>query len=122
MGDRRDGNKHLPDIRRMCSLKVDISGQPPSRWNPEDLKEVFSKYGEVGDVFIPRPKNSSRQSGFAFVRFHSERDGSEALRKMNGYDLDGCRLSVSRAQYGRGEKPHDGGQGRDAPRRRSRSR
>mmetsp|Transcript_126411 Transcript_126411/g.404749 ORF Transcript_126411/g.404749 Transcript_126411/m.404749 type:complete len:204 (-) Transcript_126411:313-924(-) len=109
MGDRDRGRGGPPEIKGMCSLKVDISGRPPTKWNVEDLKELFSKYGEVGDVFIPRAKHSDRQCGFAFVRFQSEREGSEALRKMNGYKLEGAALTVTRAQFGRGEKTGGGG-------------
>uniref|UniRef100_A0A7S1WSJ0 RRM domain-containing protein n=1 Tax=Alexandrium catenella TaxID=2925 RepID=A0A7S1WSJ0_ALECA len=93
-----------PEIKGMFSLKVDISGRPPSKWNPADLQDLFGKFGEVGDVFIPRTKFSDRQCGFAFVRFHKERDGMEAIRKMNGFKLEGSTLTVTRAQYGRGDR------------------
>eukprot|EP00450_Noctiluca_scintillans_P027274 CAMPEP_0194526578 /NCGR_PEP_ID=MMETSP0253-20130528/62434_1 /TAXON_ID=2966 /ORGANISM="Noctiluca scintillans" /LENGTH=154 /DNA_ID=CAMNT_0039371417 /DNA_START=24 /DNA_END=489 /DNA_ORIENTATION=+ len=82
-----------PEIKGMFSLKVDISGKPPSTWNPDDLRELFQQFGEVGDVFIPRTKYSERQCGFAFVRFCSELDGAEAIRKIHGYKLEGSTLS-----------------------------
>merc|ERR1719152_271274 len=96
-----------PEIKGMFSLKVDISGKPPSAWNPDDLRELFQQFGEVGDVFIPRTKYSERQCGFAFVRFCSELDGAEAIRKIHGYKLEGSTLSVSRAQYGRGDRQRE---------------
>ncbi|CAJ1373217.1 unnamed protein product [Effrenium voratum] len=98
--------RELPDLRRMFSLKVDVSGKPPTKWNSEDLKEEFSKFGEVGDVFIPRSKVSDRPCGYAFVRFLDERDGMEAVKKMNRAKYDGCIISVSKAQE---SSPHSSG-------------
>jgi arginine/serine-rich splicing factor 2 len=40
----------------------------------QDLKEVFEKYGEVGDVFIPSDRETGRTRGFAFVRFYEKKD------------------------------------------------
>ena len=40
----------------------------------QDLKEVFEKYGEVGDVFIPSDRETGRTRGFAFVRFYDKKD------------------------------------------------
>ncbi len=45
---RREGP---PDIGGMVSLKVD---NITFRTTVEDLKDKFSKYGSIGDVYIPR--------------------------------------------------------------------
>jgi len=29
---------------------------------------LFEKYGDVGDIYFPRERESGRSSGFAFVR------------------------------------------------------
>mmetsp|Transcript_39295 Transcript_39295/g.73327 ORF Transcript_39295/g.73327 Transcript_39295/m.73327 type:complete len:179 (-) Transcript_39295:33-569(-) len=113
--------KDLPDLRNMFSLKVDVSGKPPSKWTAEDLKDEFSRFGEVGDVFIPRSKFSDRPCGYAFVRFFDERDGMEAVKTMNRSNYDGCLITVAKAQVARGEQKSGGG-GRSSPRRRSRDR
>mmetsp|Transcript_8573 Transcript_8573/g.15351 ORF Transcript_8573/g.15351 Transcript_8573/m.15351 type:complete len:160 (-) Transcript_8573:58-537(-) len=89
-----------PDIKGMSTLKVDISGRPPPSWNVEDLTKLFDQYGEVGDVFIPR----QGKCGFCFVRYFRESDCDEAMRKMNGYNLDGTKLTVIKSQVARGEK------------------
>ncbi len=38
------------------------------RTQTEDLRHAFEKYGEVGDVYIPRDRFSRESRGFAFVR------------------------------------------------------
>lgn len=54
-----------PDIKAMTSLKVD---NLTYRTTPEDLRRSFEKFGEIGDVYIPRDKFSRESRGFAFVR------------------------------------------------------
>ena len=34
----------------------------------EDLMPLFEKYGEVGDVYMPKERETGRSRGFAFVR------------------------------------------------------
>lgn len=44
----------------------------------------FKRYGDVGDIYIPRDRNSSESRGFAFVRFYEERDAEDAMDAMDG--------------------------------------
>ncbi len=55
-----------PAIEGMVSLKVD---NLTYRTTPEDLRHAFEKYGEVGDVYIPRDRFTRESRGFAFVRW-----------------------------------------------------
>lgn len=82
----------------MVSLKVD---NLTYRTTPEMLKRVFEKYGEVGDVYIPRDPYKQESRGFAFVRFYDERDADDAIDAMDGAILDGRELRVQHARYGR---------------------
>ena len=53
----------------MVSIKVDgIS----SRATVSDLEYLFEKYGEIGDIYIPRDRNSRDNRGFAFIRFYDK--------------------------------------------------
>ena len=87
-----------PNIEGMTSLKVDNITQ---RTGVALLSKVFSKYGELGDVYVPRYPDTFASRGFAFVRFVRKRDAEEAMRKMNGYVLDGRPLSIQMARYAR---------------------
>eukprot|EP00405_Crypthecodinium_cohnii_P006700 CAMPEP_0194778614 /NCGR_PEP_ID=MMETSP0323_2-20130528/68673_1 /TAXON_ID=2866 ORGANISM="Crypthecodinium cohnii, Strain Seligo" /NCGR_SAMPLE_ID=MMETSP0323_2 /ASSEMBLY_ACC=CAM_ASM_000346 /LENGTH=210 /DNA_ID=CAMNT_0039715897 /DNA_START=38 /DNA_END=666 /DNA_ORIENTATION=- len=104
--------KGPPDITGMTSLKVDCAGSSlPDRWTAEDLKEIFEKYGSVGDVFIPRERFSAKSRAYAFVRFHSESEAAEAMEKMNGYKLQGCALTVTKANRTRDMARETNGKG-----------
>ncbi|CRK86317.1 CLUMA_CG000189, isoform A [Clunio marinus] len=106
-----------PRIDGMISLKVD---NLTYRTTPEDLRRVFERCGEVGDIYIPRDRHTRESRGFAFVRFFDKRDAEDALQEMDGRVLDGRELRVQMARYGRPTSPQRRG-GRDR-RRRSRSR
>ena len=54
-----------PNISGMVSLKVD---NLTYRTTMHDLRKVFDKYGEVGDIYIPKDKYNRESRGFAFVR------------------------------------------------------
>lgn len=89
-----------PEIEGMTSLKVD---NLTFRTTPEDLRKAFEKYGDVGDVYIPRDRFTRESRGFAFVRFYDRRDGEDAKSSMDGAILDGRELRVQMARYGRPE-------------------
>ena len=42
--------------------------------NLQDLKPLFDKYGEVGDIYLPTERGTGRSRGFAFVRYYDRRD------------------------------------------------
>jgi len=78
------------DVESMTSLRV---GNIPYKTHQDDLREVFEKFGDVGDVFIPTDRESGRPRGFAFVRFIHKRDAerfdlvSVVLRQLWGIRL-----------------------------------
>jgi len=106
-----------PRIDGMVSLKVD---NLTYRTTPDDLRRVFERCGEVGDIYIPRDRYTRESRGFAFVRFYDKRDAEDALEAMDGRMLDGRELRVQMARYGRPTSPQTrrgGGGGRDRDRR-----
>ncbi|GAB0089864.1 Serine/arginine-rich splicing factor 2 [Sergentomyia squamirostris] len=108
-----------PRIDGMVSLKVD---NLTYRTTPEDLRRVFERCGEVGDIYIPRDRFTRESRGFAFVRFYDKRDAEDALEAMDGRILDGRELRVQMARYGRPTSPHRRSNRGSDRRRRSRSR
>lgn len=66
-----------PRIDGMVSLKVD---NLTYRTTPEDLRRVFERCGEVGDIYIPRDRFTRESRGFAFVRWKRRPCDIESLR------------------------------------------
>lgn len=69
-----------PRIDGMVSLKVD---NLTYRTTPEDLRRVFERCGEVGDIYIPRDRFTRESRGFAFVRWVSLRRDAIAYRERH---------------------------------------
>ncbi|UXI14743.1 nicotinic acetylcholine receptor alpha 1 subunit [Sarcoptes scabiei] len=87
-----------PRIEGMISLKVD---NITHRTTVSQLKRLFSRYGELGDIYVPRYPDSYMTRGFAFVRYFRKRDAEEAMRKLDGERLDGRVLSIQMAKFAR---------------------
>ena len=111
-GERRE-RKAPPSIDHMFTLKVD---NITFRASVDNLKEKFSAYGEVGDVYIPRHFGSAEPRGFAFVRFLDKRDAEDAQRALDGTEMDGREIHIQEAQQRRGERPRPRSRYDDRPR------
>ncbi|KAH7395101.1 U2 small nuclear ribonucleoprotein B [Phaeosphaeria sp. MPI-PUGE-AT-0046c] len=59
------------------------------------LTKVFQYYGPILDIIA---KSSLKRKGQAFIVFDSEKSALEAVEDMNGFDLYGKALKVSRAK------------------------
>lgn len=69
-------------------------------WNltEEQLKEAFSKVGEVEEAKIITDRVSGRSKGFGFVTMKTAEDAKKAIEEMNGAELDGRAITVNEAR------------------------
>jgi RNA recognition motif-containing protein len=81
-------------------------------WGTTDtgLKEAFGRFGEVTEAKVVTDRDTGRSRGFGFVTFANDGDAANAIREMNGAQLDGRTLTVNEAQE-RGSRPGGGGGG-----------
>ncbi|MEO1927946.1 MAG: RNA-binding protein [Nautiliaceae bacterium] len=62
----------------------------------EDLKPLFSEYGEVLSVKIINDRETGRSKGFGFIEMES---GAEtAIEELDGKEFQGRRLRVNEAR------------------------
>ena len=65
----------------------------------EELKEAFSQKGvEVKEVRIVKDKFTGRSKGFGFAQVDSQEEMEKAISSMDGQDLKGRKLRVSKAR------------------------
>jgi len=64
--------------------------------NAEELKELFSQYGEVLSAKIINDRETGRSKGFGFIEMES---GAEtAIEELDGKEFQGRRLRVNEAR------------------------
>jgi cold-inducible RNA-binding protein len=75
----------------------------------DELRELFSAYGQVDRVSIMTDRETGRSRGFGFVEMSNAEAGEKAIAALNGAQLGGRKLNVNEA------RPKGGG-GRDRER------
>ena len=72
-------------------------GNLPFRYKERELEEVFSKYGEIEDIFLVRDRNTKKLKGFGFITFTDEQAANAAL-EMDSQELGGRQIKVAMAK------------------------
>ena len=81
-------------------------GNFPYSIDEDQLREMFSTFGQIEDIALIKDRETGRSKGFAFITFASQQAAETAL-SLNGKDVDGRALKVNMAQ----EKESRGGRG-----------
>merc|ERR1712037_408702 len=63
----------------------------------ETVRNLFSRYGQVTDCFLPTDRDTNKVRGFAFVTMPAA-EAETACHKLDGEELDGRNLRVNEAQ------------------------
>jgi cold-inducible RNA-binding protein len=66
-----------------------------------DLREVFSAYGNVAEVNVAIDRTSGRSRGFGFVTMATPEGARSAIQALNGQAIGTCSFTVSEA------RPHE---------------
>jgi peptidyl-prolyl cis-trans isomerase-like 4 len=64
----------------------------------EDLKIIFSRFGEVTDCEVKRDPETKESLQYAFIAFATREECEEAYRKMQDVVIDGRRIRVDFSQ------------------------
>jgi len=73
-------------------------GNLPFGVGQDELKGLFSEFGEITEVSVISDKFSGRSKGFGFVTFASKEDANKAVEEMNDKEVQGRQLKVSIAK------------------------
>ena len=76
----------------------------------QKLREEFSQYGTITDVFLPVERGTQRPRGFGFVTFATRADAETAISKMDQAQVDGRTIRVNESRP-KGSKPPGAGGG-----------
>jgi RNA recognition motif-containing protein len=64
----------------------------------EDLKGLFSGYGDVSSAKVIKDKLTNQSRGFGFVEMPDDIAAAKALQELNGTMADGRAIKVSEAR------------------------
>jgi len=64
----------------------------------DDLREMFSEFGEISSVNIITDKFTGRSKGFGFVEMPSQEDADKAIQSLNEKEVKGRNLKVNQAR------------------------
>jgi RNA recognition motif-containing protein len=77
----------------------------------EDLRQEFSRFGEVSSVNIIKDRETGRPRGFAFVEMPDSDAAKEAIEQLNQTEIAGRAVTVNEARP-KPDRPRRGGGGR----------
>ena len=79
-------------------------GNLPYSTTQDDLRDVFSAYGEVNAARIVNDRETGRPKGFGFVEMNNDEEARRAIEALNGNDIGGRKAVVNEARP-REERP-----------------
>ena len=82
-------------------------GNLPYTITEDELKDVFSEFGEVSTVNVITDKFSGQSKGFGFVEMANNSEADEAIKALNESNLKGRNIRVNQAKP-RGERTERG--------------
>jgi len=91
----------------MGQKKIYVANIPYSA-TEQDIRDLFSEYGEVVSAKIITDKFTGQSKGFGFVEMGSESDAKKAILELNGKPFMGKTLTLAEA---RPQQPRTGFQG-----------
>lgn len=78
------------------------------RMRDEDLGKLFNTYGSVTESKVVIDRETGRSKGFGFVEMPNQSEGDEAIRQLDGKEIEGRNIKVNVAKP-REERPRRSG-------------
>ena len=79
------------------NLKLYV-GNLPYNVTDDDLRQMFSQFGEVADVALISDKFSGQSKGFGFVEMPNNGEADSAIKALNETDYKGRNIKVNQAR------------------------
>jgi len=84
-------------------------GGLPYSLSENELYEVFAEYGEITSCNIIIDKFSGQSKGFGFVEYSEQEMAKEAVKHLDGSQLNGRTIKVSEARPRSNDRSDGGG-------------
>jgi RNA recognition motif-containing protein len=96
MQNMQGGDDDAPQQQRTIPSRLFVGGLA---WGvtTDQLRTAFEAVGRVSDAVVMVDRDTGDSRGFGFVTMADRKDASEAIRRLNGFDLEGRTLVVRQA-------------------------
>jgi len=78
----------------------------------DQLKSLFEAYGKVLKATVATDRETGKPRGFAFVEMLNESEASEAIKQLDGFQINGRNIAVKVAE----DRPKNGTRPNHSPR------
>jgi cold-inducible RNA-binding protein len=79
-------------------MKKLFVGNLPYKTTDADLRDMFSKSGEVTEAVVIMDRERGVSKGFGFVTMTNDAEATAAIDSWNGKDIEGRALTVNEAR------------------------
>jgi RNA recognition motif-containing protein len=79
-------------------------GQLPRDVNENELKEIFSEYGEIASINLIMDRYSGRPKDYCFIDMPDNSEADKAIKALNRSTYKGTEIKVNQVQPQRGKK------------------
>ncbi|QQS18096.1 RNA-binding protein [Candidatus Saccharibacteria bacterium] len=73
-------------------------GSLPWAIDDQQLKDLFSEFGEVAYSKVIIDRDTNRSKGFGFVEFEDDAAAKAAIAKLDGSEMNGRNIVVNEAR------------------------
>ena len=73
-------------------------GQLPYSITEDELREMFSEYGEIASLNLIMDRYSGRSKGFGFIDMPDNSEADKAIKALNKSMLKGREIKVNQAE------------------------
>jgi len=102
------------------AMKLYVGGLAYSVTN-EELEALFAEQGKVVSATVIKDRDSGQSKGFGFVEMDDIKEGQNAIKELDGKELNGRAITVNQARPQEDRRPprrnFDGGGGNSNRRR-----
>lgn len=79
------------------SKRIYVGGLP-FKTTEDEMKTLFTSFGEVTSAKLITDKYSGQSRGFGFVEMPNDAEATAAMEKLNGSDFGGRKLTINEAR------------------------
>lgn len=108
MRSMQGGPEAEPTAARTIPSRLFVGGLD-WRITEAELRALLEQVGPVAEVVVVMDRDTGESRGFGFVTMADRKDAAEAIRRLNGTQLEGRTLVVRQAEERRGGGGGGGG-------------